>query len=144
MDDRETQLRDVPCVADDALKELEPSEAEKDHGTPQQQPLLLGQFSSPETGDGSVRKRKTWLLTDSEVTRLKYHFFVVEGRGAQWLTSFSYKFSFFFLQAQGDDEEAGTPEEQQEFLRELATFHKENYLDYKPLKFYGQPLNALK
>ncbi|KAL0799875.1 hypothetical protein Bca101_055050 [Brassica carinata] len=123
MDDRETQLRDVPCVADDALKELEPSEAEKDPNfseTPQQ-PLLLGQsangdaklqFSSPETGDGNVKKRKTWLLSDSE--------------------------------AQGDDEETGTPEEQQEFLIELATFHRENYLDYKPLKFYGQPLNALK
>ncbi|CAN6873972.1 unnamed protein product [Brassica oleracea] len=129
-DTNETQLRDVPCVADDALKEELGDEAEKDQNfseTPQQ-PLLLGQangvaahsekktrdkvqFSSPEVGDGSVKKRKTWLLNDSE--------------------------------AQGDDE-AGTPEEQQAFLIELATFHKENYLDYKPLKFYGQPLNALK
>ncbi|CAN7078246.1 hypothetical protein Bca4012_077423 [Brassica carinata] len=129
-DTNETQLRDVPCVADDALKEELGDEADKDQNfseTPQQ-PLLLGQangvaahsekktrdkvqFSSPEVGDGSVKKRKTWLLNDSE--------------------------------AQGDDE-AGTPEEQQAFLIELATFHKENYLDYKPLKFYGQPLNALK
>ncbi|KAF8113677.1 hypothetical protein N665_0046s0028 [Sinapis alba] len=131
MDGRETQLRDVPCVADEALKEELGDEAEKDQNfseTPQQL-LLLGQpdngdvgpsdkkthdkvqFSSPETGDGSVKKRKTWLLSDSE--------------------------------GQGDDE-AGTPEEQQAFLKELATFHRENYLDYKPLKFYGQPLNALK
>ncbi|CAA7040053.1 unnamed protein product [Microthlaspi erraticum] len=39
---------------------------------------------------------------------------------------------------------AGTPEEQQMFLRELETFHRENFLEYKPLKFYGQPLNSLK
>ncbi|CAH8347030.1 unnamed protein product [Eruca vesicaria subsp. sativa] len=128
-DTKETQLRDVPCVADDALKEQLGEEAEKDQNftEPHHQPLLLGgnegatgekktnanvQFSSPETGDGSVKKRKTWLLSDSE-------------------------------EALGVDE-AGTLEEQQEFLRELATFHRENYLDYKPLKFYGQPLNALK
>ncbi|XP_018434884.2 AT-rich interactive domain-containing protein 6 [Raphanus sativus] len=125
-DTTETQLRDVPCVADDALKEELGDEADKDQNF-SETPLLLGQasnaavghsekkkkmqFSSPETGDGSVKKRKIWLLNDSE--------------------------------AQGD-EEAGTPEEQQAFLIELATFHKENYLDYKPLKFYGQPLNALK
>lgn len=86
-DTNETQLRDVPCVADDALKEELGDEAEKDQNfseTPQQ-PLLLGQangvaahsekktrdkvqFSSPEVGDGSVKKRKTWLLNDSEVT----------------------------------------------------------------------------
>ncbi|XP_009103318.1 AT-rich interactive domain-containing protein 6 isoform X2 [Brassica rapa] len=129
-DTNETQLRDVPCVADDALKEELGDVADKDQNVSEtpQQPLLLGQangvaghsekrtrdkvqFSSPEIGDGSVKKRKTWLLNDPE--------------------------------AQGDDE-AGTPEEQQAFLIELATFHKENYLDYKPLKFYGQPLNALK
>ncbi|KAJ0237476.1 AT-rich interactive domain-containing protein 6 [Hirschfeldia incana] len=121
-DTTETQLRDVPCVADDALMELEPEKDQNFSETPKQ-PLLLGlpaahghsekkkmQFSSPEAGDGIVKKRKTWLLNDSE----------------------------------GDDREAGTPEEQQEFLRELATFHRENYLDYKPLKFYGLPLNALK
>lgn len=84
-DTTETQLRDVPCVADDALKEELGDEADKDQNF-SETPLLLGQaanavvghsekkkkkkmqFSSPETGDGSVKKRKTWLLNDSEVT----------------------------------------------------------------------------
>ncbi|ESQ34703.1 hypothetical protein EUTSA_v10007750mg [Eutrema salsugineum] len=73
--------------------------------------LTKVQLSSPKTGDENAKKRKTWLLSDSE--------------------------------AQGTDE-AGTPEEQEAFLRELETFHRENFLDYKPLKFYGQPLNTLK
>ncbi|KAL0698007.1 hypothetical protein Bca4012_054129 [Brassica carinata] len=149
MADNEMQSGDVPCTTttDDVLKE-EPSEPEKNQNpseTPQ--PLLpvddnedgqanghekkkndddvgVGvalhsekdantkvQFSSPGSGDENVKKRKTWLLSDSEAREV---------------------------------DEAGTPEEQQAFLRELATFHRENYLDYKPLKFYGQPLNALK
>lgn len=51
--------------------------------------------------------------------------------------------SLFSLQGREVDV-AGTPEEQQMFLRELETFHRENFLEYKPLKFYGQPLNSLK
>ncbi|KAJ4879580.1 AT-rich interactive domain-containing protein 6 [Raphanus sativus] len=49
-----------------------------------------------------------------------------------------------WLLSDSEADEAGTLEEQQAFLSELAAFHRENYLDYKPLKFYGQPLNALK
>ncbi|CAN7133966.1 unnamed protein product [Brassica rapa subsp. narinosa] len=136
MEDTEMQLGDVPpCVTtDDVLKE-EPEKNLNTSETPQ--PILpvdkgdenghedVGvslhsenktddakvQVSSPKAGDGNVKKRKNWLLTDSEA---------------------------------GEVDEAGTLEEQQAFLRELATFHKENYLEYKPLKFYGQPLNTLK
>ncbi|CAN6896453.1 unnamed protein product [Brassica oleracea] len=139
MEDTEMQLGDVPpCVAtdDDALKE-EPSEPENNLNTSETpQPILpvdkgdenghadVGvslhsenktdakvQVSSPGAGDGNGKKRKNWLLSDSEA---------------------------------GEVDEAGTLEEQQAFLKELATFHRENYLDYKPLKFYGQPLNTLK
>ncbi|GLT94561.1 hypothetical protein SLE2022_122970 [Rubroshorea leprosula] len=44
----------------------------------------------------------------------------------------------------GDADEAGTPEERAEFMKELETFHKENSLEFKPPKFYGEPLNCLK
>ncbi|WZZ10848.1 hypothetical protein YC2023_096769 [Brassica napus] len=136
-EDAEMQLGDVPpCVAtDDVLKE-EPEKNLNTSETPHQ-PILpvdkgdenghedVGvslhsenktddakvQVSSPKAGDGNGKKRKNWLLSDSEA---------------------------------GEVDEAGTLEEQQAFLRELATFHKENYLEYKPLKFYGQPLNTLK
>ncbi|XP_009110203.1 AT-rich interactive domain-containing protein 6 isoform X2 [Brassica rapa] len=136
MEDTEMQLGDVPpCVTtDDVLKE-EPEKNLNTSETPQ--PILpvdkgdenghedVGvslhsenktddakvQVSSPKAGDGNGKKRKNWLLSDSEA---------------------------------GEVDEAGTLEEQQAFLRELATFHKENYLEYKPLKFYGQPLNTLK
>ncbi|KAL9234698.1 hypothetical protein vseg_009536 [Gypsophila vaccaria] len=48
------------------------------------------------------------------------------------------------LKAIEDDEEGGTKEEQAEFMRELEAFYKERYLDFKPPKFYGEPLNLLK
>jgi len=43
-----------------------------------------------------------------------------------------------------DEEEAGTKEEQAEFMRDLEAFYKERFMDFKPPKFYGEPLNCLK
>ncbi|XP_074279394.1 AT-rich interactive domain-containing protein 5-like [Silene latifolia] len=43
-----------------------------------------------------------------------------------------------------DDEEAGTKEEQAEFMKELVAFYKERRMDIRPPKFYGEPLNLLK
>lgn len=40
--------------------------------------------------------------------------------------------------------ESGTEDEQTAFLMELDKFHKERSLDFKPPKFYGEPLNLLK
>ncbi|XP_042012739.1 AT-rich interactive domain-containing protein 5-like isoform X1 [Salvia splendens] len=45
------------------------------------------------------------------------------------------------LMADGDD---GTPEDQAAFIRELECFYRERATDFKPPKFYGQPLNCLK
>ncbi|CAH2036684.1 unnamed protein product [Thlaspi arvense] len=142
----EMQEQGVPCAAD-VVPKVEPSETEISQNPSEiPPPLLLGdktvtphsdarvtEFAVPKepvanghgkngdagvvshsetkTGDENPKKRKTWLLSDSE--------------------------------ALGSDE-AGTPEDQKAFLIELETFHRENYLDYKPLKFYGQPLNTLK
>ncbi|KAF5747261.1 AT-rich interactive domain-containing protein 5 isoform X2 [Tripterygium wilfordii] len=44
----------------------------------------------------------------------------------------------------GEINETDTPEEQAEFMKELATFYRENALDFKPPKFYGEYLNCLK
>ncbi|KAL1554541.1 AT-rich interactive domain-containing protein 3 [Salvia divinorum] len=41
-------------------------------------------------------------------------------------------------------DESGTEEEQVAFMKELETFHKERCLDFKPPKFYQEPLNCLK
>ncbi|KAL1219757.1 AT-rich interactive domain-containing protein 6 [Cardamine amara subsp. amara] len=43
-----------------------------------------------------------------------------------------------------ESDEAGTPEEQKAFVREVETFYRENFLEFKAAKFYGQPLNILK
>ncbi|KMT19737.1 hypothetical protein BVRB_1g007920 [Beta vulgaris subsp. vulgaris] len=43
-----------------------------------------------------------------------------------------------------EDEEAGTKDEQAEFTKELEAFYKGRYMDFKPPKFYGEPLNCLK
>ncbi|GER36979.1 ARID/BRIGHT DNA-binding domain-containing protein [Striga asiatica] len=41
----------------------------------------------------------------------------------------------------GDD---GTLEDQIAFMKEIESFHREKAIDFKPPKFYGQPLNCLK
>ncbi|KAL0440397.1 UNVERIFIED_CONTAM: AT-rich interactive domain-containing protein 5 [Sesamum latifolium] len=45
------------------------------------------------------------------------------------------------LTAEGDD---GTPEDQATFMKELESFYRGKAMDFKPPKFYGQPLNCLK
>lgn len=41
-------------------------------------------------------------------------------------------------------DESGTEEEQAAFMQDLETFHKERSLEFKPPRFYGEPLNCLK
>ncbi|KAI3459917.1 hypothetical protein Pfo_016580 [Paulownia fortunei] len=43
----------------------------------------------------------------------------------------------------GEDDN-GTPEAQTAFMKELESFYREKAMDFKPPKFYGQPLNCLK
>ncbi|XP_044511983.1 AT-rich interactive domain-containing protein 5-like isoform X2 [Mangifera indica] len=38
----------------------------------------------------------------------------------------------------------GSPEDQVEFMKEVETFYRENALEFKAPKFYGEPLNCLK
>ncbi|XP_075478935.1 AT-rich interactive domain-containing protein 6-like, partial [Primulina tabacum] len=40
--------------------------------------------------------------------------------------------------------ESGTEEDQVAFMKELETFHRERCLEFKPPKFYQEPLNCLK
>ncbi|KAF5930725.1 hypothetical protein HYC85_031598, partial [Camellia sinensis] len=66
--------------------------------------------------------------------------------GLKSLKDLSYKTSnksFLETNANGGDE-AGTEEEQEAFMKELKTFHKERCLEFKPPRFYGEPLNCLK
>ncbi|CAL5348608.1 unnamed protein product [Camellia sinensis] len=51
--------------------------------------------------------------------------------------------SFLETNANGGDE-AETEEEQAAFMKELETFHKVRCLEFKPPRFYGEPLNCLK
>jgi hypothetical protein len=52
---------------------------------------------------------------------------------------------FFMLNVQmSEADEWGTPQEQAAFMKELERFHREKALEFKPPKFYGEPLNCLK
>ncbi|KAJ6351919.1 hypothetical protein OIU76_001185 [Salix suchowensis] len=44
----------------------------------------------------------------------------------------------------GEADVAGTIEEQAAFMKDLEIFYKQNIMDFKPPKFYGEPLNCLK
>ncbi|KAL1190021.1 AT-rich interactive domain-containing protein 5 [Cardamine amara subsp. amara] len=72
---------------------------------------MKGEPSTPSVAEESVKKWKTWLLSDSEAKEV---------------------------------DEAGTPKDQEAFIKEVEAFHKENFLEFKAPKFYGQPLNCLK
>ncbi|CAN0926997.1 AT-rich interactive domain-containing protein 3 [Linum grandiflorum] len=51
----------------------------------------------------------------------------------------------FLLEPYSDEGyESGTEEEQAEFVKEVEAFYKENYLEFKPPKFYKEELNLLK
>ncbi|KAL2471851.1 AT-rich interactive domain-containing protein 5 [Abeliophyllum distichum] len=50
----------------------------------------------------------------------------------------------FFSQAEMVEGDDGAPEDQVAFMKELERFYREKSMDFKPLKFYGQPLNCLK
>ncbi|KAG6776720.1 hypothetical protein POTOM_020248 [Populus tomentosa] len=43
----------------------------------------------------------------------------------------------------GETDVAGTLEEQAAFMKDLEIFYKQNVMDFKPPKFYGEPLNCL-
>ncbi|KAF2605833.1 hypothetical protein F2Q68_00046561 [Brassica cretica] len=113
MADTEMQEVDVASPADDTkCVEEEP----EDNKTP----TLDTDLHLPEAADvvdqsekkissESVKKWKTWLLSDSEV-----------------------------------DEAGRQEEDQQAFIKEVEAYNKENFLDFKAPKFYGQPLNCLK
>lgn len=46
--------------------------------------------------------------------------------------------------AEADDTGDGTPSQQAAFMKEVESFYKENTLEFKAPKFYGEPLNCLK
>ncbi|KAA8535907.1 hypothetical protein F0562_028385 [Nyssa sinensis] len=56
----------------------------------------------------------------------------------------SSKKSFLLEPNTSGGDESGTEEEQAAFMKELETFHKERCLEFKPPRFYGEPLNCLK
>ncbi|KAK2988177.1 hypothetical protein RJ640_020659 [Escallonia rubra] len=43
-----------------------------------------------------------------------------------------------------EEDETGTPQDQAAFMKELESFYRGRAMDFKPPKFYGQPLNLLK
>ncbi|XBI12015.1 hypothetical protein VPH35_138951 [Triticum aestivum] len=51
--------------------------------------------------------------------------------------------SLMFYNAHSD-EDSGTEEEQDNFMNELERFHKDNSMEFRPPKFYGEGLNYLK
>ncbi|KAG7597770.1 Alpha crystallin/Hsp20 domain [Arabidopsis suecica] len=143
MVDTEMQEQDVTFGAEDVLVEtkyleeepLEPENYQNPSEIPQ--PLVLGdgQANNGHGMNGGVgvvdhserKTRKVQMLSPkTEVENAR--------KRKTWLLD---------SEAQGVDE-AGTPVEQVTFLREVEAFYKENFLEFKPPKFYGQPLNILK
>ncbi|XP_057469444.1 AT-rich interactive domain-containing protein 6-like [Actinidia eriantha] len=43
-----------------------------------------------------------------------------------------------------EDDETGTSKDQAAFMKELENFYREKAMEFKPPRFYGQPLNLLK
>ncbi|CAH9074855.1 unnamed protein product [Cuscuta epithymum] len=56
----------------------------------------------------------------------------------------TFKNKFDYGKMDYDDNDDGTAEDQALFMGEIETFYRERSMDFKPPKFYGQPLNCLK
>ncbi|KAK1437826.1 hypothetical protein QVD17_03624 [Tagetes erecta] len=52
--------------------------------------------------------------------------------------------SFLLEPNSGVEDESGSEDDQAAFMKELEAFHKERCLEFKPPRFYGEPLNCLK
>ncbi|AAD30601.1 Hypothetical protein [Arabidopsis thaliana] len=141
MVDTEMQEQDVTfgALVETKYLEEEPLEPENDHNPSEiPQPLLLGDGQA-NNGHG-MNGGAVGVVDHSErkTRRVQMLSPKTEGENAKkrktWLLD---------SEAQGTDE-AGTPVEQVAFLREVEAFYKESFLEFKPPKFYGQPLNILK
>ncbi|KAI3812113.1 hypothetical protein L1987_16819 [Smallanthus sonchifolius] len=64
-----------------------------------------------------------------------------EGEGVKTLES---QKSFLLEPNSAVEDESGTEDDQAAFMKELEAFHKERCLEFKPPRFYGEPLNCLK
>jgi hypothetical protein len=94
-----------------------------------------------------VAQNKNVWLSDVEVlqmkTRRKFFFFGNLTNGGTSQNAMLLR--FFMLNVQmSEADEWGTPQEQAAFMKELERFHREKALEFKPPKFYGEPLNCLK
>ncbi|CAI9277052.1 unnamed protein product [Lactuca saligna] len=68
---------------------------------------------------------------------------VEEEEGDEFKTLQNHK-SFLLDPNSSLEDESGTEEDQAAFMKELENFHKERCLEFKPPRFYGEPLNCLK
>ncbi|WOK95308.1 AT-rich interactive domain-containing protein 5-like isoform X1 [Canna indica] len=50
----------------------------------------------------------------------------------------------FIFEPYLDGDDSGSEEEQAAFMKELENFYRERRMDFKPPKFYGEPLNCLR
>lgn len=80
-------------------------------------------------------------VTGAEQSQLAIE--IVEEEGVEFKTLQNQK-SFLLEPNSSLEDESGSEEDQAAFMKELEVFHKERSLEFKPPRFYGEPLNCLK
>ncbi|KAL0423009.1 UNVERIFIED_CONTAM: AT-rich interactive domain-containing protein 3 [Sesamum latifolium] len=112
------------------------------------EPMPIGDVQKEEEVEGKVKEREivandrkegTAVFTESEVQPAHE---MDELKNEADIRNPSK--SFLLDANDGTGDESGTEEEQAAFMKELETFHRERCLDFKPPKFYQEPLNCLK
>ncbi|KAI3502405.1 hypothetical protein L1887_30456 [Cichorium endivia] len=83
------------------------------------------------------------LNTVTEAERPKLELEVIPEEGVEFKTLQNQR-SFLLEPNSSLEDESGTEEDQAAFMKELEVFHKERCLEFKPPRFYGEPLNCLK
>lgn len=99
--------------------------------------LVHQELITPKLKEKNVREMKN-VLNDTEVLPVLCNSIV--------LPSFPFIDSNYlaFHPQMTDYDEAGTCLEREAFMKELESFYRERSLEFKPPKFYGEPLNCLK
>ncbi|KAG2254493.1 hypothetical protein Bca4012_058077 [Brassica carinata] len=155
MGDTEMQEVEVPCAADTKCVEEEP----KSSSVPEEEKTLtldtdlhLPDANETEAGglnivDQSEKKISSQVektLVEESSTPLKGEPFSAPPQVIAVENVKKWKTWLLTDSEANEVDEAGTPEDQASFIKEVEAYNKENFLDFKAPKFYGQPLNCLK
>lgn len=132
-----SEVQEVLSSADNGSREKELEKDSTPVGDVQKEEEMEGDFEGVEVAAKNGNEKPNAVSSETEVAKE-----INELKNEPNIKTASKSFLLNADDATGD--ESGTDEDQAAFMKELETFHRERCLEFKPPKFYQEPLNCLK